>query len=102
MEAFNMAKDNPAISLEIQRCTDNVGKVAAKKTLSLRRAEAIWSWLAKKGIDSTHIAVKGCRPENPMSDDATSEGRAKNRRIEFFRSKKPHPSETACSPGDAP
>lgn len=87
MAAFNTLKDNPLIAVEIRGYTDNVGKVAANKKLSLRRAEAVRSWLVKKGIDSTRITVKGLGPENPISDNSTPEGRANNRRIEFFRTK---------------
>ncbi len=86
-EAFNVLKDNAQIAVEVRGYTDNVGKVAANKKLSLRRAEAVRSWLVKKGIDSQRIGVKGYGPENPLSDNASPEGRAKNRRIEFFRTK---------------
>jgi outer membrane protein OmpA-like peptidoglycan-associated protein len=87
MEAFNTLKDNPEISVEIHGYTDNVGKVAANKKLSLRRAEAVRSWLVKQGINSLRIGVKGNGPENPIADNSTPEGRQKNRRIEFYRTK---------------
>jgi outer membrane protein OmpA-like peptidoglycan-associated protein len=87
MEAFNTLKDNPAIGVEIRGYTDNVGKAAANKKLSLARAEAVRSWLVKKGVDSTRLGVKGYGPENPISENSTPEGRQKNRRIEFFRTK---------------
>ena len=87
MDAFNALKDNPAIAVEIRGYTDNVGKIAGNKKLSLRRAEAVRSWLVMKGIDSRRIAVAGYGPENPIADNSTPEGRAMNRRIEFFRTK---------------
>jgi len=87
MDAFNTLKDNPAIAVEIRGYTDNVGKIASNKKLSLRRAEAVRSWLVMKGIDSRRIAVAGFGPENPIGDNSTPEGRAQNRRIEFFRTK---------------
>jgi outer membrane protein OmpA-like peptidoglycan-associated protein len=87
MEAYNTLKDNSAIGVEIRGYTDNVGKVAANKKLSLARAEAVRAWLVSKGIDSTRVGVKGYGPENPISDNTTPEGRQKNRRIEFFRTK---------------
>jgi outer membrane protein OmpA-like peptidoglycan-associated protein len=86
-EAFNTMKENSEIAIEIRGYTDNVGKVASNKKLSLARAEAVRSWLVKHGIDSTRIGVKGYGPENPISDNSTPEGRQKNRRIEFFRTK---------------
>jgi hypothetical protein len=45
------------------------------------------SWLVKQGIDSMRISAKGYGPENPIADNATLEGRQKNRRIEFFRTR---------------
>jgi len=87
MDAFNALKENPNVAVEIRGYTDNVGKVAANKKLSLRRAEAVRSWLVKQGIDSMRIGVKGYGPENPIADNSTPEGRQKNRRIEFFRTK---------------
>jgi outer membrane protein OmpA-like peptidoglycan-associated protein len=87
MDAFNALKENPNVAVEIRGYTDNVGKAAANKKLSLRRAEAVRSWLVKKGIDSMRIGVKGYGPENPIADNTTPEGREKNRRIEFFRTK---------------
>ncbi len=87
MKAFNTLKDNPEISVEIRGYTDNVGKIAANKKLSQRRADAVRSWLVKQGIDSTRIVAKGYGPDNPISDNATAAGRAKNRRIEFYRIK---------------
>ncbi len=86
-DAFNTLKENPEIAIEVRGYTDNVGKLAANKKLSQRRAEAVRSWLVRKGIDSMRIAVKGYGPENPISDNSTPEGRSKNRRIEFFRTK---------------
>jgi outer membrane protein OmpA-like peptidoglycan-associated protein len=85
MEAFGTLKENAGIAVEIRGYTDNLGKVAANKKLSLRRAEAVRSWLVSKGIDAARIAVHGYGPDNPISNNSTPEGRAKNRRIEFFR-----------------
>jgi len=87
MAAFNTLKDNPELAVEIRGYTDNVGKAAANKKLSLRRAEAVRSWLVMQGIDSMRISAKGYGPENPIADNATLEGRQKNRRIEFFRTR---------------
>lgn len=85
--ALETMKENADLAVEIRGYTDNVGKTASNVKLSLRRAEAVRSWLVGKGIDSQRITVKGYGPENPIADNATPEGRAKNRRIEFFRTK---------------
>jgi outer membrane protein OmpA-like peptidoglycan-associated protein len=85
MHAFTTLKENPEVTVEIRGYTDNVGVAAANKKLSLRRAEAVRAWLTQKGIDAQRIGAKGFGPANPIGDNATPEGRAKNRRIEFFR-----------------
>ncbi len=86
-EALNTMKGNPDLAVEIRGYTDNVGKPAANKALSQKRAEAVRTWLVKQGIDASRIAVNGLGPENPIGDNTTAEGRAMNRRIEFFRTK---------------
>jgi outer membrane protein OmpA-like peptidoglycan-associated protein len=87
MEAFDALKANSNLEVEIRGYTDNVGKLASNKKLSLRRAEAVRSWLVMKGINSLRIGVAGFGVENPIADNNTPEGRQKNRRIEFFRTK---------------
>ncbi len=86
-QAYDVLANNAEIAVEIRGYTDNVGKAAANKKLSLRRAEAVKAWLVAKGIAASRIGVKGLGAENPIEDNGTPEGRAKNRRIEFFRVK---------------
>ncbi len=87
MQALDAFKTYPDVTVEIRGYTDNVGKVASNKKLSLARAQAVKSWLVMKGVDSTRITTKGYGPENPIGDNTTPDGRSKNRRIEFFRTK---------------
>ena len=86
-KAYNTLDQNPDISVEIRGYTDNVGKKAVNMKLSQSRAEAVKAWLVKKGIAADRITAKGFGPENPIADNKTKEGRAQNRRIEFFRTK---------------
>jgi outer membrane protein OmpA-like peptidoglycan-associated protein len=86
-QALAVFSENAEIAVEIHGFTDNAGKAAANKKLSLRRAEAVKAWLVAKGIDGARVGVKGLGAENPIADNTTPEGRAKNRRIEFFRVK---------------
>jgi outer membrane protein OmpA-like peptidoglycan-associated protein len=86
-EAYTTLKENPEIAVEVRGYTDNVGKIASNKSLSLHRAEAVRAWLVAKGIDASRIGVKGFGPDSPIGDNTTAEGRALNRRIEFFRTK---------------
>ena len=69
--------------VEVIGHTDNVGLRESNVALSLARAEAVRSYLAGRGIDPGMVAVSGQGPDRPVADNAASEGRARNRRIEF-------------------
>jgi outer membrane protein OmpA-like peptidoglycan-associated protein len=86
-KAYNTLSQNPEINVEIRGYTDNVGNKAKNVKLSADRAAAVKTWLVKKGVDAARITTKGFGPENPVGDNKTAEGKAKNRRIEFFRTK---------------
>ena len=82
-KAFHALVASPDISVEIVGYTDNVGSASTNERLSLRRAEAVKSWLLKKGIAARRLKTIGMGMRNPVASNATAEGRAKNRRIEF-------------------
>ena len=86
-QAYQVLAENPEIAVEIRGYTDNVGKAAANVKLSQRRADAVKAWLVAKGIPAERIGTKGMGAASPIADNTTPEGRAKNRRIEFFRVK---------------
>ncbi|KQV85039.1 cell envelope biogenesis protein OmpA [Massilia sp. Root351] len=69
--------------VEVIGHTDNVGPRGANLALSLARAEAVRAYLAQKGVSPGMVAVSGLGPDRPVADNAASEGRARNRRIEF-------------------
>ncbi|NUN08391.1 MAG: OmpA family protein [Ignavibacteriaceae bacterium] len=87
LKALNTLNVFPEISVEIAGHTDNVGKKAANVKLSQKRAESVRDWFISKGIDKTRLSAKGYGPDKPIADNATDEGKAKNRRIEFVRTK---------------
>jgi OOP family OmpA-OmpF porin len=87
MKAYDAMKANPEVEVAIHGYTDNVGSTAANKDPSLRRAESVKTWMVGKGIEANWMTTKGFGPENPIGDNKTPEGRAKNRRIEFCRTK---------------
>ncbi len=68
--------------VEIAGHTDNVGKDTDNMHLSQQRAEAIRNYLIKKGIPGARIIAKGYGASLPIADNATEEGRQKNRRTE--------------------
>jgi OmpA-OmpF porin, OOP family len=63
--------------------TDSVGTDAYNQRLSIRRAEAVKSYLATKGIEKSRIYSEGKGEKQPVADNKTKEGRAKNRRVEI-------------------
>jgi OOP family OmpA-OmpF porin len=62
--------------------TDSRGSAAFNKTLSTKRAESVKSDLVSRGVEASRIQTLGNGEEQPIADNATAEGRAKNRRIE--------------------
>ena len=75
------------MEVEIQGYTDSVGSKRFNMKLSQKRADSVRSWLVDKGIEGARIVAKGYGPDNPIATNATKEGRAQNRRIEFMRLK---------------
>ena len=70
---------------EIAGYTDNVGSAAANESLSRMRAEAVHAYLIGKGVAGDRLTAVGHGADSPIADNATAQGRAKNRRIEFTR-----------------
>lgn len=62
--------------------TDSTGAAGYNQKLSNRRAEAVKAYLVSKGIESNRIYTEGKGLSQPVADNATREGRAKNRRVE--------------------
>ena len=83
-EYREQAKDEfgHADHVSITGYTDNVGEAAFNSTLSLQRAQAVRDQLVSLGGDPQKYQVNGAGESNPIADNATPEGRAKNRRVE--------------------
>ncbi|MBS0469398.1 MAG: OmpA family protein [Proteobacteria bacterium] len=63
--------------------TDSVGTDAYNQKLSVRRAEAVKAYLVSKGIEKNRVYTEGKGKKQPIADNKTKEGRAKNRRVEI-------------------
>ncbi len=77
----------PEISIEISGYTDNSGSKQLNEELSQQRANSVRDWLIFHGIRPDRLTAKGYGPDKPITSNETPEGRAKNRRIEFMRTK---------------
>jgi len=63
--------------------TDSVGADAYNQKLSVKRSEAVKAYLVSKGIEKNRVYTEGKGEKQPVADNKTSQGRAKNRRVEI-------------------
>ena len=63
--------------------TDSIGTVEYNQKLSERRANAVKAYLVSKGIEKNRVYTEGKGKKQPVADNKTAEGRAKNRRVEI-------------------
>jgi len=73
----------PETNILVEGHTDNVGTESSNMTLSERRAMAVGNELKKDGLAATRLTIKWYGEMQPKQDNATTEGRAANRRVEF-------------------
>jgi outer membrane protein OmpA-like peptidoglycan-associated protein len=80
----NVAKiltDDPNLKLSIEGHTDNVGKDEYNQSLSENRAASVKEYLVKRGIDESRLTAQGFGETQPIADNNTAAGKAKNRRV---------------------
>jgi outer membrane protein OmpA-like peptidoglycan-associated protein len=73
----------PDLKLEIQGHTDNVGSGEYNQRLSETRATSVVAWLAGKRITHGRLTARGYGMSQPVADNGSDEGRARNRRVEL-------------------
>ncbi len=71
------------VKVEVAGYTDSVSSDAYNLSLSQRRAETVRAYLIDKGVAADRLTAKGYGEANPVADNATAEGRFKNRRVEL-------------------
>lgn len=79
-----LLKKNPSMKIEIAGHTDNVGTDAYNNPLSMKRAQAVLTYLTGKGIDAARLSAKGYGKTKPLQAGDTEEIRRLNRRVEFI------------------
>lgn len=64
--------------------TDSTGSDQHNNTLSIERAQSVRDYLAARGVSPTRVRTEGRGEREPVADNATDSGRARNRRVEIF------------------
>jgi outer membrane protein OmpA-like peptidoglycan-associated protein len=77
-------KDDPKAQLSIIGHTDSTGSEAVNNPLSIERAQSVRDYLAARGVSPARIQTAGRGEREPVADNSTEVGRAKNRRVEIF------------------
>jgi len=82
-EAVKVLQQYLTVRIEVSGHTDNTGRREINMRLSQARADAVKKYLVDHGVDEGRIVTRGAGPDEPIDSNATREGRANNRRIEF-------------------
>lgn len=80
-----LLRDNPGWRLGVEGHTDNTGGAAHNRTLSEARARSVVAALTAAGIAGDRLEARGFGPDRPVADNASEEGRARNRRVELVK-----------------
>lgn len=84
-QIVDMLNADKELKISIEGHTDSTGDAAGNQRLSEMRARSVMSALVAKGIDHARLSAKGFGRTQPVADNATAEGRAKNRRVELVK-----------------
>jgi Outer membrane protein and related peptidoglycan-associated (lipo)proteins len=80
----NSLKSTPETDVTIYGHTDNTGSRDVNVKLSNERAQAVANYLSSNGVVSTRLTTQGKAFDEPVADNSTADGRAKNRRVEIY------------------
>lgn len=76
-------KTHPQITVKVQGHTDSIGTKAYNDALSIRRAQAVKTYLTDRGIQGDRLIVEGYGHSKPAVSNSTAKGRSLNRRVEL-------------------
>jgi outer membrane protein OmpA-like peptidoglycan-associated protein len=76
-------QNNPQTNVLVVGHTDSTGTAAHNMDLSIRRSNAVKSFLVQQGVDGTRLTTQGKGETEPIASNSTPEGRAQNRRVEI-------------------
>ena len=77
-------RDDPTARINIIGHTDNTGGPAINGPLSVARAQSVRDYLVDRGVSASRVETAGRGEREPVADNATEAGRARNRRVEIF------------------
>jgi len=81
--AVSVLQQHANIRVEVAAHTDDRGAATYNMTLSNQRAQSVYDYLVRNGISASRLSSKGYGETSPIADNATSAGRAQNRRVEL-------------------
>lgn len=81
--ATYLLADPSLLDIEVQGHTDSTGSLALNYTLSSQRADAVLAALVARGVPPERLVARGYGPSRPLADNASLDGRARNRRVQF-------------------
>jgi outer membrane protein OmpA-like peptidoglycan-associated protein len=82
-EVADVIKSNPRLEVRIEGHTDSSGSPKRNMKLSQGRADAVRTYLITQGVPAPHLSAEGFGPTKPIASNASSKGKALNRRVEF-------------------
>jgi outer membrane protein OmpA-like peptidoglycan-associated protein len=80
-----LMQDNPDLKFSVEGHTDSTGNATSNQKLSDERSAAVVAKLVEMSIAKDRLQSAGKGQNNPIADNGTDEGRAKNRRVEFVK-----------------
>ena len=82
-DVATVLKDYPSTYIDVYGHTDSDGSDAYNQGLSERRAQSVASYLSTQGVQPARVATRGFGETQPITSNATAEGKAQNRRVEI-------------------
>ena len=77
-------RDDPNARVMIVGHTDNTGPDSVNNPLSHERARSVYDYLSSRGVSASHMQTAGRGEREPVADNTTESGRARNRRVEIY------------------